>query len=165
MTAQASQVRARAWRRVSWMWHGHFPAHRPAVCRGKRFGLVEMGEPFPVLQKLVKAEAAAAQRGCRVAAESSGEGEPDRFLAFLGKTGLAGKGAAAERCPLPDLLRVGGAVAQRQEGAVEDVGVEREQADFVDEAAGVDQLAGAGFALVGFELGFLLGRAFWLAAR
>jgi len=91
LTAQASQVRARAWRRVSWMWHGHFPAHRPAVCRGKRFGLVEMGEPFPVLQKLVKAEAAAAQRGCRVAAESSGEGEPDRFLVFLGKTGLAAK--------------------------------------------------------------------------
>ena len=146
MTAQASQVRARAWRRVSWMWHGHFPAHRPAVCRGKRFGLVKMGEPFPVLQKLVcvKAEAAAAQRGCRVAAESSGEGEPDRFLVFLGKTGLAGKGVAAERCPLPDLLRVGGAVAQRQEGAVEDVGVEREQADFVDEAARRGSVGGCG---------------------
>ena len=93
---------------------------------------------------LFKAEAAAAQRGCRVAAESSGEGEPDRFLVFLGKTGLAGKGVAAERCPLPDLLRVGGAVAQRQEGAVEDVGVEREQADFVDEAARRGSVGGCG---------------------
>ena len=57
----------------------------------------------------------------------------------------------------PDLLGVAGAVAQRQQSAVEGVGFELEQAGLVDEAAGLDQLAGAGFALVGFELGFLLG--------
>ena len=88
---------------------------------------------------------------------SSGKGEHDRFLAFEGLPGLAGKGAAAEGRPLPDLLGVAGAVAQRQERAIEGVGVEYEEAGFGDEAAGLDQLAGAGFALVGFELGFLLG--------
>ena len=94
----------------------------------------------------------------RVVAEGiGGKGEHDWFLALFGKSGLAGKGAAAERRPLPELFGVGGAVAQRQERAVEGVGFEVEQAGLVEEAAGLDQLAGAGFALVGFEFGFLLG--------
>jgi hypothetical protein len=58
---------------------------------------------------------------------------------------------------LPDLLGIAGAIAQRQEGAIESVGLEVEEAGLVDEPAGLDQVAGTGFALVGFELGFLLG--------
>ena len=62
---------------------------------------------------------------------------------------------SAAHCP--DLLGIAGAVAQRQQRAVEGVGFELEEAGLVDEAAGLDQVAGAGFALVGFELGLLLG--------
>ena len=110
-----------------------------------------------MLQQLVEAEAGAAQRGRRVAAEGGGKGEHDRFLALFGKPRLAGKGAPAEGRPLPELLGIAGAVAQRQQRAVEGIGLELEETGLVEEPAGLDQLSGAGFALVGFELGFLLG--------
>jgi hypothetical protein len=110
-----------------------------------------------VLQELVEAEADAAQCGCRITVEGGGKSEHDCFLTLFGQSGLAGKGASSQRRPLAELLRIAGAIAQRQQGAVEGVGFELEEAGLVDKAAGLDQLAGAGFALVGFELGFLLG--------
>ena len=131
--------------------------HRAAIGRGESFGFVVMGEAFPVLQQLVKAEAGAAQRGCRITAQRRRKGEHDGFLALFGKTGLAGEGAPAKRGPLADLLGVAGAFAQRQQCAVEGVGFELEQAGLVNKTAGLDQLPGADFALIGFELGFLLG--------
>ena len=49
-----------------------------------------------MLQQLVEAEAGAAQRGRRVGAKGGGEGEHDRFLAFLGQPGLAISAPAAK---------------------------------------------------------------------
>jgi hypothetical protein len=98
-------------------------------------------------------------RSAVVASRSRAAGKASTIasLPSLGKAGLTGKGAPAEGSPLPDLLRIGSTIAQRQQRAVEGVGFELEEASLVDEAAGLDQLAGTGFALVGFELGFLLG--------
>ena len=52
---------------------GRDSAHRAAICRGEGLGFVEAGEPFPVLQQLVEAEAGAAQRRRRVAAGGGGK--------------------------------------------------------------------------------------------
>ena len=97
---------------------GRNSAHRAAICRGEGLGFVEAGEPFPVLQQLVEAEAGAAQRRRRVAAGGGGKSEHDCLLAFLGEPGLASKGASSRRRPLPDLLGI----------AVEGVGFERGEA-------------------------------------
>ena len=110
-----------------------------------------------MLQQFVEAETDAAQCRCRVAAEGGGKSEHDRFLALFGEPRLPGKGAPSQRRPLANLLGIAGRLAQRQQGAVKGVGLELEEPGLVDEAAGLDQVPGAGFALVGFELGFLLG--------
>ena len=71
---------------------------------------------------------------------------------------FAGEGPAAERGPLLDLLLVAGTVAQRQQRAIEGVGIEIEQAGFLDQAAGFDQAASARLAPGILELGFLFGK-------
>jgi hypothetical protein len=102
-----------------------------------------------------------AARSAAVASLSSGagKGEDQRLLAFVLETGLAGKRAAAERRPLAHLLRIAGAGGQRQQSAIEGIWVEREEPGLVDEAARLNQFAGARLARLGFEFGFGLGEA------
>ena len=73
-----------------------------------------------------------------------------------------GEGTAAERGPFADLILVVGAVAQREQRAVQRVGVEIEQAGLVDQAAGLDQPARARAAFGVLEFGFLFGEAGFL---
>ena len=135
------------------------PAGRAAVLLGEGRGVVVAGEAFPVLQHLAVAEAGGAERGGGVLAERGGEGQQHGFLAFVAEAGLAGEGAAAQGGPLVDLLVIVGAVAQREQGAIEGVAVEFEQAGLFDQGAGLDQAAGARLAFVELDLGFCLGQA------
>ena len=137
-------------------------ARATAMRLGQRLRLGEAGEAFPVLHHLAEAEAGAAQGGGDILGQRQ-RGRSARRLPCLRRAGgLAGEGAAAERGPFADLVRVAGAVAQREQRAVQRVGIEIEQAGLVDQAAGFDQLAGAGSAFGGFEFGFLFGEAGFL---
>jgi hypothetical protein len=86
-----------------------------------------MGEPFPVLQDLVEAEAGGAQQHGRVPGDGCREGQHDRFLALVLQPRLAGKGAPAEGGPLADLILLLGAVAQREQRTIEGVRLELDQ--------------------------------------
>jgi len=59
---------------------------------------------------------------------------------------------------LLNLLRVIGAVAQGEQGAVEGVAVQLQQHGLLDQGAGLDQTTGALLALVEPQLGFGLGK-------
>jgi hypothetical protein len=127
------------------------------VVRGELLRFVAEGEPFPVLQHLVEAEAGGAQSSGGAFRQGGREGQYDRFLALVLQPRLAGEGAPAEGGPFVDLVLVAGAVAQRQQRAIESVRLELEEAGLFDQPAGLDQAACAGLTLVVFELGFLLG--------
>jgi hypothetical protein len=103
---------------------------------GKRLGFGEAGEALPVLHDLAEAEAGLAQCGRDVLGERRREAEHDGFLAFVAQPGFMREGAPTERGPLLALVPVAGAIAQREQRAVEFVGIEIEQAGLVDQTAG-----------------------------
>lgn len=126
---------------------------------GKGLSVGEAGPAFLMLQQLVEAEAGDAQGGSSVPGEGGGEGEDDRLLALVFETSLAREGAAAKGGPSGDLLRIGGSVAQGQQGAIEGVALQVERPRLIDEAAGPDQAASTNFALGILEPGFLFDEA------
>ncbi len=136
-------------------------ACRAGVGGGELLGLIEPGHALPVLEHLVEAEAGRAEGGGCFLGQRVREGQHDRFdrfLAFVAGAGLAGEGSASQGGPLLDLTGVGGAVAQGEQGAVEGIGIEIEQAGLFDQCAGLDESACAGLASRVLELGFLFGQ-------
>ena len=133
-------------------------ARGAAVFFGKKLGILDARQALPVLQHLVEPEPGRTQgRGCFLSKRGR-ERQHDWFLAFVAGAGFAGEGPAAEGGPLFYLLGVARPVAQRQQRAIKGVGIEIEQAGFLDQTAGFDQTAGAGLAPGVLELGFLFGK-------
>jgi hypothetical protein len=124
---------------------------------GERVGRFVKSQRFPVAQNLTEAEAGGAQGVGGLFGQGRRERDDDRLLAFVAQARLMSEGAPTERGPVVHPVLVVGAVAQRQQGAVEGVGLEIEQAGFVDQATGFDQSADAGAAFDALELCFLFG--------
>ena len=137
--------------------YGCDAACRAAVGGGETLGLIDPRHALPVLQHLIEVETGRPQGRGRLLWQRIREGQHDRFLAFVAGAGFAGEGTSAQGGPLADLIFVGGAVAQRQQRAIERVGLQIEQPGLLDQTARLDQAAGADLAPGVLEFGFLVG--------
>ena len=127
------------------------------VCGSEAFRLGVLCETFPVLHHPAEAESSCAQRRSRIPDERCREGEHNGFLSCIAQAGFACEGAPAEDGPLVDPMLVVEAVAQREQGAVECVGVEIEQTNLFGQCPSFDQPTRAYFSFDILEPGGFFG--------